>query len=79
MGTLAAKLQYLKDTKDAIMNAIIEKGVAITSSDTFRSYADKIKGITSGGGGGILCNINYGGYTTVIDNVKNNISITIDN
>lgn len=48
MGTLADKLQYLKDTKDAIMNAIIEKGVAITSSDTFRSYADKIKGITSG-------------------------------
>lgn len=42
MGTLADKLQYLKDTKDAIMNAIIEKGVAITSSDTFRSYADKI-------------------------------------
>lgn len=48
MGTLADKLQYLKETKDAIMNAIIEKGVAITSSDTFRSYADKIKGITSG-------------------------------
>lgn len=49
MGTLADKLQYLKDTKDAIMNAIIEKGVAITSLDTFRSYADKIKSITSGG------------------------------
>ena len=48
MGTLADKLQYLKDTKDAIMNAIIEKGIAITSSDTFRSYADKIKSITSG-------------------------------
>lgn len=48
MGTLADKLQYLKDTKDAIMNAIIEKGVAMTSSDTFRSYADKIKSITSG-------------------------------
>lgn len=48
MGTLADKLQYLKDTKDAIMNAIIEKGVAITSSDNFRSYADKIKSITSG-------------------------------
>ena len=42
MGTLADKLRYLKDTKEAIMNAIIEKGVEITSSDTFRSYADKI-------------------------------------
>lgn len=49
MGTLADKLQYLKETKDAIMNAIIEKGVAITSSDTFRSYADKISQITGGG------------------------------
>ena len=48
MGTLADKLQYLKDTKDAIMNAIIEKGVAITSSDTFRSYADKISSISAG-------------------------------
>ena len=47
MGTLADKLQYLKDTKDAIMNAIIEKGVAITSSDTFRSYADKISHISA--------------------------------
>ena len=49
MGTLADKLQYLKDTKDAIMNAIIEKGVAITSSDTFRSYADKISSISAKG------------------------------
>ena len=79
MGTLADKLQYLKDTKDAIMNAIIEKGVEITSSDTFRSYADKIKSIVAGGGGGIICNINYGGYNTVINNVKNNIKITIEN
>ena len=77
MGTLADKLQYLKNTKDAIMNAIIEKGVEITSSDTFRSYADKIKDIVTGGGHSIICNINYGGYNTVIDNVKNNIKITI--
>lgn len=52
MGTLADKLQYLKETKDAIMNAIIEKGVAITSSDTFRSYAQKISEITGGGSSG---------------------------
>lgn len=50
MGTLADKLQYLKNTKDAIMNAIIEKGVEITSSDTFRSYANKIREISGGGG-----------------------------
>ena len=83
MGTISDKLNYLAQTKEAIMNAIIAKGVEVLSSDTFRSYADKIAQITSGGsGGGILCNINYGGYTTVIDNVKNNISaevVTIDN
>lgn len=82
MGTISDKLNYLAQTKEAIMNAIIAKGVEVLSSDTFRSYADKIKSITSGGGGGILCNINYGGYNTVIDNVKNNISaevVTVDN
>lgn len=83
MGTISDKLNYLTQTKEAIMNAIIAKGVEVLSSDTFRSYADKIAQITGGGsGGGILCNINYGGYTTVIDNVKNNISasiVTVDN
>lgn len=47
MGTLADKLQYLKDTKDAIMNAIISKGVEVSNTDTFRSYADKISSINS--------------------------------
>lgn len=84
MGTISDKLNYLAQTKEAIMNAIIAKGVEVLSSDTFRSYADKIAQITGGGsgGGGILCNINYGGYSTVIDNVKNNISaevVTVDN
>lgn len=83
MGTISDKLNYLAQTKEAIMNAIIAKGVEVLSSDTFRSYADKIAQITGGGsGGGILCNINYGGYTAVIDNVKNNISAeitTVDN
>lgn len=82
MGTISDKLNYLAQTKEAIMNAIIAKGVEVLSSDTFRSYADKIAQITGGGGGGILCNINYGGYTTVVDNVKNNISasvVTVDN
>ena len=69
MGTISDKLNYLAQTKEAIMNAIIAKGVEVLSSDTFRSYADKIAQITGGGsGGGILCNINYGGYNTVIDN-----------
>lgn len=52
MGTLEDKLNYLKDTKVAIKNAIINKGVDVTDSDTFRSYADKIDSIQTGGGGG---------------------------
>lgn len=48
----ADKLQYLVDTKTEIKNAIVEKGVDVSSSDTFRSYAEKIKSIQAGGGTG---------------------------
>jgi hypothetical protein len=48
----ADKLSYLSQTKTAIKEAIVEKGVDVSSSDTFRSYADKIKSIQAGGGAG---------------------------
>ena len=38
MGTTAEKLEYLSDTKELIRLAIIEKGVQVDTSDTFRSY-----------------------------------------
>ena len=69
MGTLADKLQYLKDTKDAIMNAIIEKGVEITSSDTFRSYADKIAQIAGDKATNVITE-NVGVRPTVRDAMK---------
>ena len=50
MVTIADKLTYLNETKTAIKNAIISKGVAIEDTDTFRSYADKIGQISGGGG-----------------------------
>lgn len=50
MGTTAEKLNYLMDTKTAIKNALVAKGVSVADSDTFRSYADKIGEIQSGGG-----------------------------
>ena len=51
--SIADKLQHIYETKNAIRDAIIAKGVEIVESDTFRSYADKIASIvTSGGGGG---------------------------
>lgn len=49
MGTLAEKLEYLKGSKAAIKQAIINKGVSVADTDTFRSYADKIGTIKTGG------------------------------
>lgn len=52
MGTTADKLNYLMDTKTAIKEALVAKGVSVDDTDTFRSYADKIGEIQSGGGEG---------------------------
>lgn len=49
-NTISDKLTYLEGTKSAIKDAIVAKGVAVLDSDTFRSYADKIGQIESGGG-----------------------------
>lgn len=49
MSTTEDKLRYLIDTKNIIKQSIIDKGVTISDSDTFRSYADKISSIQAGG------------------------------
>lgn len=49
MGTTADKLNRLLETKTAIKEAIVAKGVSVADTDTFRSYADKISQIQSGG------------------------------
>lgn len=48
MGTIAEKLAYLLGTKAAIRAAIIEKGVDVGDSVTFREYAEKILEIEGG-------------------------------
>lgn len=48
--SIANKLEYLQETKNQIKNAITEKGVTISDTDTFRSYADKIASISTGTG-----------------------------
>lgn len=48
MGTTADKINYLNDTKAAIKEAIENKGVTVSDSDTFRSYAEKIGDIEGG-------------------------------
>lgn len=70
------KLAYLQGTKDAIRNAIIAKGQAVSDTDTFRSYADKIAAISGGGGQNdtilleeqelsFTLNSNYGVYSAI--------------
>ena len=49
MGTINKKLNYLLQTKENIKQAIKGKGVEITDSDSFRSYAEKIGTIKAGG------------------------------
>lgn len=47
---ISDKLDYLADTKEQIRQAIISKGIPVSESDTFRSYAAKILLIEGGGG-----------------------------
>ena len=66
-NTIQDKLAYLEGTKDAIKQAIIAKGVSVSDSDTFRSYADKITSIQTGGGTTFTEGIKFGysKFTTV--------------
>ena len=50
MGKTSDKLNYLDETKQAIKQAIINKGVDVSDTDTFRSFANKIGEIETGGG-----------------------------
>lgn len=47
--SLSNKLDYLEETKAQIKNAIMQKGIQIADTDTFRSYANKISQIKESG------------------------------
>ena len=53
MGTVVEKFQYIEGTKQAIKKAIKGKGVEVSDTDTFRSYAEKIESIGGGGGSSV--------------------------
>lgn len=46
--SIADKLNNIVETKSLIKQAIIDKGVQVSDSDNFRSYADKINSIKGG-------------------------------
>ena len=50
MGTVVDKLNKILSIKETIKQAIISKGVSISDTDTFASYADKIEAIITGSG-----------------------------
>lgn len=50
MGTTADKLSKLLETKAAIKDAIVAKGVDVADTDSFSSYVEKIGKIQSGSG-----------------------------
>lgn len=50
MATIAEQLTSLANTKTAIKDAIVAKGVSVADTDTFASYATKIGEIQAGGG-----------------------------
>lgn len=50
MGTTTDKLNKILESKAAIKAAITNKGVEVSDTDTFASYADKINNIQTGGG-----------------------------
>lgn len=50
MANITENLNKLIQTKSDIKDAIISKGVRVSDSDTFASYADKIRSIEGGGG-----------------------------
>lgn len=60
MATIAEQLTSLANTKTAIKNAIIDKGVQVADTDTFASYATKIGEIQSGGGGEVVNKTKFG-------------------
>ena len=64
MGSISDKISYLEQTKREIADAIVEKGQTVVyESDSFRSYANKIKEINSGGSGGVDLIGDISGFT----------------
>ena len=81
MGNTADKLSYLEETKSQIKQAIINKGVSVSDSDTFREYAGKIGDISGGGGNDVITmdsSIEFKNSSTVRNSLVQQTLKTID-
>lgn len=70
--TTSDKINYLNDTKQAIKQAIIDKGVDVSKADTFRSYAEKISLIEGGGSVVVELKENFDVYRAYDVNIDEN-------
>lgn len=70
MGTIGDKLTYLEETKTAIKNAIIEKGVEVSESIEFREYANKIKEIQGASSDNIFQAIKFDVKSSDLENIQ---------
>lgn len=70
MATIAENLTLLESTKANIKQAIVNKGVSVSDTDTFASYADKIGQISGGSSAAALDfgTINYAYAPTALKN-----------
>lgn len=50
MGTTADKLDYLRETKDAIRTSLVNKGAEVTEKTPFREYASAIDNLSAADG-----------------------------
>ena len=78
MGTTSEKLAYLSETKTAIKDAIVAKGVEVPEGTTFREYAAKVGEIKNKGDTFFL-RVGPNAYITTSDFCINGIFITKEN
>lgn len=72
--SVETKLNYLKGTKDAIREAILEKGGEVEEDTPFRDFAEAIAAIS----GGNLSGVEFGEFTNIIDMSKDDVTFDFE-
>ena len=76
MATIAENLTLLESTKANIKQAIVNKGVSVSDTDTFASYADKI-GQISGGSSATALDFGSINYAYAPTSLKNGLDASV--
>ena len=76
MATIAENLTLLESTKANIKQAIVNKGVSVSDTDTFASYADKI-GQISGGSSATALDFSTVNYAYAPTSLKNGLDASV--